>query len=121
MILSEFWALIDAAINLSMNLFSMLDNVVVIDSPRFSLFNFMISVIFLTLLIGTINWLRGVPGAGRSRWQIMTGQSRQGYNQGAIDAINQNMGRYLDSEQQKFLAGYTNMQGIKRPGEWGKR
>jgi hypothetical protein len=56
---TEFWALINSVIDVSMSVFNLLDSAVVIDSPRFSMFDFMVAVIFLGLLMKLITWLRG--------------------------------------------------------------
>lgn len=69
--LSDFWAFFDFCLAQTIELFTLLDGVVVVESPRFSLFNFMISIIFLTLLMETINWLRGAHGSGGTNWQYI--------------------------------------------------
>jgi hypothetical protein len=61
MSITEFWAVIDFILNMVSQFFITMDAVVIVDDPRFSLFNFAVSVIFLSLLIHTINWLRGMP------------------------------------------------------------
>lgn len=76
--ITDFWALMDFIIAQVVNFFTFVDSVVIIDSPRFTIFNFIISLIFLDLLINTINWLRGsTTSGGISRWQFITGK-RQG-------------------------------------------
>jgi hypothetical protein len=52
--------------------FNMLDGAVVIDSPRFSLFTFFVSVVFTGLLIRTMLWLAGKHQSGGSRWDYIT-------------------------------------------------
>jgi hypothetical protein len=80
MSLSDFNSFTTQIINLVVQLFSVLDSAVIIDIPRFSLFNFMISVIFLTLMIEVINWLRGAHGSGGSKWDyIMRNPPEQKY------------------------------------------
>jgi cell division protein FtsW (lipid II flippase) len=59
MILSDFWSLMDFAINTAVQVFTISDSVVIIDSPRFTLLSVMISILFLTLVMSFINWLRG--------------------------------------------------------------
>jgi hypothetical protein len=69
--ISEFWVLIGSIIDVSMSVFNLLDSAVVIDSPRFSMFDFMVAVIFLGLLMKLITWLRGAHPSGGSTWQYM--------------------------------------------------
>ena len=72
MTITEFWAIIDFVIASSVQLFALLDTVVVIDDPRTSLFSIMISVIFLGLIIAVINWLRGAHGSIGTTWDYVT-------------------------------------------------
>lgn len=105
--LTDFWAFFDFCLAQVVELFTLLDQVVVIDSPRFTLFNFMVSVIFVGLLIETINWLRGAHGSGGSRWDYIMRKDTSGYNQENLAAINQQMAYDKKSRDLDFITKYT--------------
>ena len=59
MILTDFWLLIDAAIAGIVQVFTITDMVVIVDSPRFTIMSLMTSIIFLVLMVKLLTWFAG--------------------------------------------------------------
>jgi hypothetical protein len=129
MTLSEFNTFTQIIIDLVIQLFSVLDQAVIIDTPRFSLFNFLISVIFLSLMIEVINWLRGAHGSGGSRWEyIMQHDGLRNVPDSQLDDSflrdirqrQQTVVRYYDNKSPDEMEMWSpgNYENLKRGGRW---
>lgn len=69
---TDFWVLFDFALAEIMYVFALADSVVIVEDPRFTIWSAMISILFLGLVIGVINWLRGYHGgSGGTTWDYI--------------------------------------------------
>jgi hypothetical protein len=69
---TDFWVLFDFALAEIMYVFALADSVVIVDEPRFTIWSTMISILFLGLVVGVLNWLRGHNvGAGGTNWDYI--------------------------------------------------
>ena len=57
----QFLMIFDFALTQVINVFVVSDSIVIVDSPRFSILSFFISILFLSFVISLFNWLRGYP------------------------------------------------------------
>jgi hypothetical protein len=86
--LVDFWAIFDFALEEVMQLFVLMDTVVIMESPRFSWFSLMVSILFLGFVVALFNWLRSEHvGSGGSKWDYIMRRQGEDHWEAELDRL----------------------------------
>ena len=102
---TDFWAVFDFGLNQTQNFFTLTDAVVIVDSPRFSFFTAFIALIFVSLALSFLNWMRGSHSSGLSKWDYVMRREPKGRLENA-PWINQYMKQGNRSADLQYLRKY---------------